>query len=65
MEKSVLRSAMVDATHATRKSDLVAARSESRATADFLLKPGVVSLLNLVAATALGREIKDLFDGGR
>ena len=60
VEKSVLRSVMVDAIHSTRKSDLVAARNEFRATAAFLLKPGVLAFINLLTATAVGRELPRL-----
>jgi aldehyde dehydrogenase (NAD(P)+) len=56
VEKSVMRTPMVDAAHPMRKSNVVAAK-EFTAIGNFLLQPGVANFANLLAVSLVGVEL--------
>jgi hypothetical protein len=56
IEKSVMRTPMVDAAHPLRKKDAAAAK-EFTAIGNFVLQPGVTNFANLLAVSLLGVEL--------
>jgi hypothetical protein len=56
VEKSVVRTPMVDATHPVRKSNVAAAK-EYTAVGNFVLQPGVATFANVLAVALLGVEL--------
>jgi aldehyde dehydrogenase (NAD(P)+) len=56
VEKSVLRTPMVDAAHPMRKGNVAAAK-EFTAIGNFALQPGVATFANLMAVSILGVEL--------
>lgn len=57
VEKAVLRTNIVDASHPIRKPNLIAATNETKAIGRLVLRPGITTILNLIVASACGREL--------